>query len=172
MKIDMKIVGKRIKTMRDKRRLTLEQLARLIDRDKQTIWRWEKAERNISLKTLNLLADKLQCHPFYLLGYDESMVYEPALRDEGLATSRERGAGGKKATIGRGRGRPKHTDASEKSEEPMPEAFLRELAEKMAEIDPQLVSYLCGTKPTHEEAGFIAAALRLAFKNNRGNREA
>ncbi|GHV54240.1 hypothetical protein FACS1894216_13870 [Synergistales bacterium] len=71
--IDMKTVGKRIRAIREYRHLTLEQLARIINRDKQTIWRWEKAERGVSLKTLNLLAEKLDCHPSFLLGQNDDI---------------------------------------------------------------------------------------------------
>jgi transcriptional regulator with XRE-family HTH domain len=79
LKIDKQIVGQRIKAIREKRRLTLEQFARIIDRDKQTVWRWEKAERGVSINMLNLIAEKLDCNPSYLLGYSDDIteLFEP-----------------------------------------------------------------------------------------------
>lgn len=93
MQINMATVGVRIKVIREKRNLTLEQLAQIVGRDKQTVWRWENAERGITFNSINIIAEKLDCHPLYLLGYedDPALPYDKQLAGRGTLHRLRRG---------------------------------------------------------------------------------
>jgi len=55
------IVGKRIKFLRKQNNMTLQQLADLIEVDRQYIWNIENGEVNLTLDYLDKIIDKLGC---------------------------------------------------------------------------------------------------------------
>ena len=54
------IVGKKIRTLREKKKLTLQQLADMLDTDRQHISKIEKGKKNITLDYLDKIIEKLE----------------------------------------------------------------------------------------------------------------
>jgi transcriptional regulator with XRE-family HTH domain len=60
--------GKRIRSLREERGYSQEELAGLIDCDKAQVWRWEKEDRVPSTDLLARMADLFDVSTDYLLG--------------------------------------------------------------------------------------------------------
>jgi len=73
MQIDVNITGQRIKTAREHKGLTQEQLSAALGRDKQTVWRWENGKRGLTFKTADSVAKALDVDVLYLLGYADDL---------------------------------------------------------------------------------------------------
>lgn len=65
-------VGQRIKTAREQRNMTLEEVAKLCETTKQTIFKYEnEIVTNIPYEKIVLLSKALDVSPSYLFGWDE-----------------------------------------------------------------------------------------------------
>ncbi|MGI6607554.1 MAG: helix-turn-helix domain-containing protein [Erysipelotrichaceae bacterium] len=68
----MNIVGKRIKELRLQQKMSVEELANKIGKNRVTIYRYEKGEiENVPYTILIPLAEALNTTPTYLLGMEE-----------------------------------------------------------------------------------------------------
>lgn len=77
--------GDRIRQLREKKSLTQEDLARLLNTKRQTISKYEKnIVTNIPSDKLEELAKVLGTTPEYILGWDEE---KPTTQDDGLSQS-------------------------------------------------------------------------------------
>ena len=56
-----KIIGQKIKFFREKNKLTQQELADLIDVDRQYVWKLENGKKNITVDYLDKIIDKLNC---------------------------------------------------------------------------------------------------------------
>lgn len=77
-------VGQRIKAAREKRDLTLEEVAKRCETTKQTIYKYENdIVTNIPYEKIVLLSKALDVTPSYLFGWDkkESSPSEPVLTE-------------------------------------------------------------------------------------------
>lgn len=77
-------VGLRIKTAREKKNLTLEEVAKRCETTKQTIFKYEnEIVTNIPYEKIVLLSKALDVSPSYLFGWDEkkSSPNEPELTE-------------------------------------------------------------------------------------------
>lgn len=75
--------GDRIRQLRENKRLTQEELARLLDTKRQTISKYEKGiVTNIPSDRIEALAEILDTTPEYILGWEEK---EKAVNDDGLS---------------------------------------------------------------------------------------
>ena len=65
-------VGQRIKTAREQRNMTLEEVAKLCETTKQTIFKYEnEIVTNIPYEKIVLLSKALDVSPSYLFGWEE-----------------------------------------------------------------------------------------------------
>ena len=76
-------VGQRIKTAREIKNMTLEEVAKKCDTTKQTIFKYEnEIVTNIPYEKILLLSRALDVSPSYLFGWDESNSHtEPKLSE-------------------------------------------------------------------------------------------
>lgn len=56
----LKELGANIRKLREERNITQSQLARMVDKDRQTIYKIETGELNSTVKSLKLIADALK----------------------------------------------------------------------------------------------------------------
>ncbi|MFC1224212.1 helix-turn-helix domain-containing protein [Pedobacter sp. BG31] len=66
-------IGKRIVEIRDLRKITQEKLAELTEIDTRQIGRIERAETNVSISSLKLIADNLKISVSDLLDFSKSI---------------------------------------------------------------------------------------------------
>ena len=75
-------VGLRIKLAREQRNMTLEDVAKLCDTTKQTIYKYEnEIVTNIPYDKIVLLTKALDVSPSYLFGWNEDSPSEPQLTE-------------------------------------------------------------------------------------------
>jgi transcriptional regulator with XRE-family HTH domain len=75
-------IGKRIASAREKRNMTLEEVAQLCETTRQTIFKYEnEIVTNIPYDKIVLLAKALQVSPSYLFGWDEESPSEIRLTE-------------------------------------------------------------------------------------------
>ena len=68
----MSIINERIKQQRIKQGLTLLQVANALGVKEATAQRYESGEiKNIKYETIEMLSNILNCHPCYLMGWEE-----------------------------------------------------------------------------------------------------
>ena len=75
----MDTLGSRLKSLREEKNLTLEQVANCVGTTKVSIGRYEKDEREPKSEMLNLLADFFHVSVDYLLG--RTTIQEPTLTE-------------------------------------------------------------------------------------------
>lgn len=68
--------GERIKLIRDKKRMTQQEFAKLIGVSVQTIWRWESNQRIPENPTMRRIAERSSVNLGWLLGLSEEMSAE------------------------------------------------------------------------------------------------
>ena len=61
MKSSKEIIGRKIKILRVKKNLTLQELADMLGVDRQYMWRLENGKINMTLKYLDKVINKLNC---------------------------------------------------------------------------------------------------------------
>ncbi len=68
------IIGKRIKLLREEKKLTQQDLADLLNVDKQYVWKLEKGKKNLTMDYLDKLIHFLDCkHEDFLISkYDSN----------------------------------------------------------------------------------------------------
>lgn len=75
-------VGQRIALARERRNMTLEEVARLCETTKQTIFKYENGiVTNIPYDKILLLTKALDVSPSYLFGWNEDSPSEPQLTE-------------------------------------------------------------------------------------------
>jgi transcriptional regulator with XRE-family HTH domain len=62
-----RVLGKNVRALRESRRLTQEQFAHIVDRNRTYIGSIERGERNIRLRTVERLAELFGADPLQLL---------------------------------------------------------------------------------------------------------
>lgn len=68
-------MGKKIKTMREDKGMTLEELGNKVGVGKSTVRKWENGIiANMRRDKIAKLADALDCSPAYLLGYEDALT--------------------------------------------------------------------------------------------------
>ena len=78
----MKSVGERIAFAREQRNMTLEEVAKLCETTKQTIFKYENGiVTNIPYEKILLLTKALKVSPSYLFGWEEESPDELALTE-------------------------------------------------------------------------------------------
>lgn len=76
------IVGERIKQRRKELRMSADELARQLGKDRSTIYRYEKGEiENMPLDILEPIAKALRTTPQYLMGWEEVQKNNNAIAD-------------------------------------------------------------------------------------------
>lgn len=76
--MDIKLLGHRIKSAREARELSIDEVASEIGVNKSTISRYERGEiERPKLPVINALADILCVNPAWLVGKDENKTYTP-----------------------------------------------------------------------------------------------
>jgi len=71
--IDLKLFGKRVAQMRERRRLSVQELADKVGTSYQSLWRIERGQQgNPGLVTAARLAQVLECSLDYLVGLYET----------------------------------------------------------------------------------------------------
>ena len=82
--------GDRIRRLREQKKLTQEELARLLDTKRQTISKYEKEiVTNIPSDRIEAMARILDTTPEYILGWDEKEEEKPA-EDAGLSENQKK----------------------------------------------------------------------------------
>ena len=67
------MIGQRIKTMRKQQGLSIDELARRLNKNRTTIYRYENGDiENLPLGILDSLANALNTTPAYLMGWETS----------------------------------------------------------------------------------------------------
>ncbi|MBP7315911.1 MAG: helix-turn-helix transcriptional regulator [Chitinophagaceae bacterium] len=64
MKKSKNIIGRIIKRQRKRLGLTLQELANLLEVDRQYVWKLENGKINMSLDYLDKIIDKLECNHY------------------------------------------------------------------------------------------------------------
>lgn len=73
----MNNVGRRIKERREQLGLSVDDLAKMISKNRATVYRYENGEiEKLPLNVLEPIAKALQCSPAYLMGWDEELEKE------------------------------------------------------------------------------------------------
>ena len=101
MKVDYVLLGKRIRSLRKKHKLTQEQFAEVIDRSFAFVGHIERGTRKPSVETLCEIAVKMNCSMDELLGLELQKVDRYACAKELLALAHAL-ADGKEPEIVRG----------------------------------------------------------------------
>ncbi|MGE7890770.1 helix-turn-helix domain-containing protein [Bacillus cereus] len=81
----LKLVGENIRFLRKKRGLTQEELAEQINLQQAYIGGVERGERNISMLTLQKIADGLEVSPDLVLNFGNINLIDNPQRDESLS---------------------------------------------------------------------------------------
>lgn len=69
-------IGKKIKDLRKKQNISIDELASKLGKNRATIYRYEKGDiENLPLDTLVPLAKALNTTPAHLMGWDETQEY-------------------------------------------------------------------------------------------------
>lgn len=67
-------MAKKIKSMREEKGMTLEELGKKVGVGKSTVRKWEQGIiSNMRRDNISKLADALGCSPSYLMGWDENL---------------------------------------------------------------------------------------------------
>lgn len=75
-------IGKRIKSLRKKRGMTIDDLANKLGKNRTTVYRYENGDiENLPLSILNPLADALDTTPGYLMGWGYKEMVSIKLTD-------------------------------------------------------------------------------------------
>ena len=75
-------IGKRIKLLRTKRGISIDELAAKLGKNKTTIYRYENGDiENLPLDILNPLAEALDTTPAYLMGWDTKEMLSTKISD-------------------------------------------------------------------------------------------
>jgi transcriptional regulator with XRE-family HTH domain len=80
--IELERIGRRLKERRDKLGLTHDQVADLIHASRSTYTRYEGGKVDMSISTLETLAEALECTLAFLVGVDDS-INDPPEDEEG-----------------------------------------------------------------------------------------
>lgn len=76
------IVGKRIKERRKELKMSVDELAKRLGKDRSTIYRYEKGEiENMPLDILEPIANALKTTPQFLMGWEEVQKNNNAIAD-------------------------------------------------------------------------------------------
>ncbi len=71
-------IGKRIKNRRKEMKMSADELASKLGKDRSTIYRYEKGDiENLPLDILEPIAAALNTSPAYLMGWDEEIKKDP-----------------------------------------------------------------------------------------------
>lgn len=72
------IMGKRIREMREKNNLTMEELAQRLDVQKSAVSKWEHGRvQNIKRSTIEKMAEIFDCDPAWLMGFNLDDASQP-----------------------------------------------------------------------------------------------
>lgn len=75
-------IGQRIKTLRKKRGMSLDELATKLGKNRTTVYRYENGDiENLPLGVLNPLADALDTTPGYLMGWSYKEMLSTKISD-------------------------------------------------------------------------------------------
>ena len=75
-------IGKRIKSLRKQRDITIEELAAKLGKNRTTVYRYENGDiENLPLDILNPLAEALDTTPAYLMGWGEKEMLSTKISD-------------------------------------------------------------------------------------------
>ena len=99
MKVDYVLLGKRIRSLRKKHKLTQEQFAELIDRSSAFVGHIERGTRKPSVETLCEIAVKMNCSMDELLGLELQKVDRYACARELLTLAQALAHGGKTGQV-------------------------------------------------------------------------
>ncbi len=86
-------IGQRMKAQRKALKISADELAARLGKDRSTIYRYEKGEiENVPLELLEPIAAALETTPQYLLGWDETAEEKekPTVQDDGLTESQRK----------------------------------------------------------------------------------
>ncbi len=89
MKITKDLAASRVAQARKIRGLTQEQLALILNKDKQTVWRWENSERGMTRHTIERIARCLDFDVLFLLGYSDNENVPYKWKEQDLIIGRE-----------------------------------------------------------------------------------
>ena len=71
-------IGHRMKERRKELKISADELAKRLGKDRSTIYRYEKGDiENLPLDILEPIADALETTPAYLMGWDEKIEEKP-----------------------------------------------------------------------------------------------
>lgn len=72
-------IGQRMKERRKDLRMSADELAKKLGKDRSTIYRYEKGDiENLPLELLTPIAEALETTPAYLMGWEEKIEKNPA----------------------------------------------------------------------------------------------
>ena len=75
-------IGKRIKERRKELRMSVDDLAKRLGKDRSTVYRYEKGDiENLPLDILEPIAEALSTTPAYLMGWEDGQKEKPADND-------------------------------------------------------------------------------------------
>lgn len=71
-------IGKRIQQRRKELRMSADELAKKLGKDRSTVYRYEKGDiENLPLDILEPIAEALETTPAYLMGWEEAIEKKP-----------------------------------------------------------------------------------------------
>jgi repressor LexA len=74
--VEIMTIGERIKLRRQELELSVDDIAKKLDKNRATVYRYESAEiENLPITVLEPLAKVLKTTPAYLMGWEEDVVY-------------------------------------------------------------------------------------------------
>jgi transcriptional regulator with XRE-family HTH domain len=79
--LDYSAIGQRIKLLRKRKGLNQQELAQLLGKSLRTVQKYETGEIEVSIATVNQLADILESTPTYILGYEANTAPIRSLAD-------------------------------------------------------------------------------------------
>ena len=77
----LKIIGERIRTLREKENLTQQQLAKKLHRNRETINQWENHSRDLKSEDIKALAEFFKTSADYLLGITHTPENDVTLKE-------------------------------------------------------------------------------------------
>lgn len=81
----------KIRFLREKHGLTLDEIAKAVGVSKGTVWKWEKGDiANMRRDKIAKLSEVLKTTPAYLMGWDEKQDFSPAIPGRALQYRRGR----------------------------------------------------------------------------------
>lgn len=86
-------IGQRMKAQRKALKISADELAARLGKDRSTIYRYEKGEiENVPLELLEPIAAALETTPQYLLGWNETVEEKekPTVNDDGLSENQRK----------------------------------------------------------------------------------